>query len=917
MSGGAVIGVAGDTWNGLGGFAYSSYPDGATFTSGDLLYANGVNSGVTLTLSAPSGTYDANASGFGNHSPFSWTSLANENADIGYPATPYAVLMASCIVANSATANGIVTLSGLAPGGVYNLYTYNASDQNEAAGRTSTFTVNGVTKTSTYDGATTNLVNGVDYLEFAGVAASGAGTLTINFGDLIATESDFNGFQLELVGGVAPPPPPTVSTISPNGIILCTNTTLTCTATAGSNTININTVQAIVTTSTLGGTVLTTVTNNLKSPVVTGLGTSTATVNYPLTSNVIYSVTILATDSNGNSSFAKASFDTISPALVIEASDFNYGGGLFLDTPPNGGLSLYAGQVGQQTIDEQKASSAGATDNYRGVGDPIITQNASPNNGTPQKFVTAAANGDTNPLDVPQEVGYNSVGDWVDYTRTFGTGGSAPAGTYAIWARLCTQGSGPALNVFQVTNGQGTASQGTTPIGSFAFTDNNWNTYDYVPMLDAFGNLVSITLNGQETLRSQVAPGGNPNIGFYLLLPAVAKLTPSLLFAYPDGTHPFEPTNKFVFTVGPANGSNILSTGVHLVLNGVDVTGNPQFSITAGGTSWAATYPVLSNEVYAAVINVTNTAGVASTFSINFDTFNVTNFTWECADYDFSTNGTTGGLFIDNPVPSCDTTTPQVGEEATNSYFAYPEGLSLVAVALQNVDIYWPDTQPKANDYYRADGVGTEPSGDYVRPQFLAARTQFNDPNIGPFQIGYYDQYNWLNYTRVYPTNNYYLWGRLAGGAGPFSGTTLSMVTNGWGTPNQSTNVLGTFADPHAAGWESYHWIPLLDTNGNKVVVSLGGQATLKLTSGNNVNAAYLMLAPAPPSFQVTASVVGGNLNLAFPTAIGHSYTVVYKSSLTVSAWTPVGSAIAGNGSVMNLTESLSGTQGYYSVIVQ
>ena len=134
MSGAAVIGSAGDIWNGLHGFTYSASPNGATFTSAPLVYANGSASGITVSLSAPNGSYDANAPGFNDHSPFSWASLANEQNNIGYPYTPWAVLMATCIIANSANANGIVTLSGLTPDGVYNLYTYNANDQNEGAG---------------------------------------------------------------------------------------------------------------------------------------------------------------------------------------------------------------------------------------------------------------------------------------------------------------------------------------------------------------------------------------------------------------------------------------------------------------------------------------------------------------------------------------------------------------------------------------------------------------------------------------------------------------------------------------------------------------------------------------------------------------------------------------------------------------
>jgi hypothetical protein len=422
---------------------------------------------------------------------------------------------------------------------------------------------------------------------------------------------------------------------------------------------------------------------------------------------------------------------------------------------------------------------------------------------------------------------------------------------------------------------------------------------------------------------------GNPNIDFYMLVPAVPILTPSLRFAYPDGLHPFEPTNSLTFTIGPANGTNIVASGIHLVLNGVDVTSNPKFALTQSGSSWTANYPIQSNAIYAAVINATNLAGLSSTFYINFDTFDVNNYQVEFADYDFSTNNGTvwiSGLYIENPVPTCDINASQTGELATNSYFAYPTGFTpgldrngLGAIAQQTIDINWVDGQPLANDYYRNDGVGTEPSGDYLRPQFIAAQKKFNDPNIGPFQIGYFDQYNWLNYTRVYPTNSYNVWGRLAGGAGPFSGTILSMVTNGWGTPNQSSNVLGTFADPNAAGWEAYHWIPLLNSNGTMSVVSLGGQATLTLTSGNNLNAAFMMLVPAPGQLQVTPSLVSGQLNLSFFAESGHTYNVVYKSSLSAPTWTAVGASITGNGAVTNVTAAttLTGAQGYYAVTVQ
>jgi hypothetical protein len=77
------------------------------------------------------------------------------------------------------------------------------------------------------------------------------------------------------------------------------------------------------------------------------------------------------------------------------------------------------------------------------------------------------------------------------------------------------------------------------------------------------------------------------------------------------------------------------------------------------------------------------------------------------------------------------------------------------------------------------------------------------------------------------------------------------------------------------------------------------------------------MLVPAPLQLTLSASVVAGQINISFPTVNGQTYSVLYKSSLSAPTWTPVGSTISGNGSTTNITESLTGTQGYYTVSIQ
>jgi hypothetical protein len=267
---------------------------------------------------------------------------------------------------------------------------------------------------------------------------------------------------------------------------------------------------------------------------VNTIGTSTANISFALTPNTVYSsVVVQATDNNGvTASSASASFDTLQPSLVIEASDFNFNGGQYMDTPPNGGLGLYANQVGVAGVDESKNPDNTSTKYYR-AGDAVVIQPAAPGSAgtaTEQKFVAAAAGGDVNFNDITEmEVGYNTVGDWLDYTRDFGPGSytgpssvSAPAGIYNVYGYVSTSGiPGPAVDMYQIAGGVNSANQTVNLIGSLGTedaTDNNWNAYQYLPLLDDYGNLANVVIPaGKQTFRSQLV--NNWNLGFYILVP--------------------------------------------------------------------------------------------------------------------------------------------------------------------------------------------------------------------------------------------------------------------------------------------------------------------------------------------------------------------------------------------------------------
>jgi hypothetical protein len=725
------------------------------------------------------------------------------------------------------------------------------------------------------------------------------------------------------------PVPPTLSVLSPSQITLCTNTTLTCTASSSITTIT--NIQVVVTTTTLGSLTSSTVTNIIGSPglAVTGLGTATVNISYALATNTIYSsVVVKATDKNNVTVSSPTDvFDTLVPVLVMEAADFNYSSGNYKNTPANGGLALYQG-VGTGTVgvDENGATRTAAQSYYR-PNDAVIMQAANSISLTEQKFISAAASGDT--TDVEVEVGYNGVGEWLNYTRSFGSdpSNSAPAGTYNVWLFSATSGSGVQASLSQVTSDPTQGNQTTLPLGSFGnanYVNTSYNNFEYLPLLDQYGNITTITVTNTETLRSTVV--GNPNLGFYLLTPPVPIPYPTLTSVYPANSGLLEGTNEFTFTVNANSGAAIASSGISLLLNGVNVTSG--LSLTQAGAAWNASYQIYENTVYTAVINVTNAAGSNFTYSVSFDTFNANNYQWEAVDYDFTTNGPNGlvaGQFIDDPVPTADNNvtpaagTLSLGTLATNSYYNSPENLPGNSFGQQGIDVGWATVSGQVMDY-RADGVATQPSTDTLRAKFAAAREEFSDVNIGPFNICYFTNGSWLNYTRHYPTNNFYIWGRLAGTPAYTNGAQVSILTSGYGASVQTSNVLGTFTDPNASGFQAWHWIPLLDSNGDKVVVSLGqgqgGIETLQVTSESAqlCNVEFFMLVPVPPAFTVTPSLVSGHLNLSFPTESGLTYTILYKSSLAASSWTPAGSPITGSGSVTNVTETLTGTEGFYAV---
>jgi endoglucanase len=168
MSGAAALGSAGDLWNGLSGASGSGI---------SLIYSDGSNSPVSMAFTSGGGynVYDYSGS-----TPF-----------IG---TPYNALMETYLYNDGVPQT--ITLSGLQTNSAYSLALYNAANSG-AAGRTTYFTVNGTTLSSTWNGSNSTLITGIDCVYFALVVSGSNGSLVINYTGNSTAEGDINGFQIQ------------------------------------------------------------------------------------------------------------------------------------------------------------------------------------------------------------------------------------------------------------------------------------------------------------------------------------------------------------------------------------------------------------------------------------------------------------------------------------------------------------------------------------------------------------------------------------------------------------------------------------------------------------------------------------------------------------------------------------------------
>jgi hypothetical protein len=514
-------------------------------------------------------------------------------------------------------------------------------------------------------------------------------------------------------------------------------------------------------------------------------------VTAPLDTNMLYGAFIQITDADGITMTTNLIFDTISPAYTWEAEDWDYEGGQFIDNPQ---INAYAGLMGVVNVDVFDPNDGGSAYRPSGVSGGLGNEVCGDKPRLP--YLDAGL--------TDYDIGWTDGGSglWGNFTRNY------PAGKWNIFMRgagwITTTESADLLQ----GGGPSGARLGRFAVPNTATAANTYQNYVWVPLIDIAGNLVEWDTDGSQQTLTIATVGGSWNANGFMLLPVNPsyKPVPFVSDVNPDSSKMFAPTNLFTFTANSVSG--ITADNVEVTLNGVKPVG-----LTFSGSSHTlhGACPVASNVVYTVVINLTDANG-SSSYTTTFANVSADNYSFEGEDFDYEN----GQYFED----------PQVGAYA---------GLSAV-------DLVDAHNTSGGNANYRPStpGLGNEVCGDSPREQFTSAG--MTDYNIGWTASG-----QWANYTRTYPAGVYNVLARGASPSGQNNGASLLWVTSGLGTDTQTTSPLGAFNFPLTGGWQTWVWLPLVDSRGYPVVVTTTGEvSTFRLNEDNggfNIN--FFMLIPA------------------------------------------------------------------------
>jgi hypothetical protein len=413
--------------------------------------------------------------------------------------------------------------------------------------------------------------------------------------------------------------PPTISNLQPtNGSIYIDPSTTTVSFEVDSFN---STVSNSAVSVRLNGVVQPNLTFNTSDPT-NQLGVSCAVTLAP---DTFYNGTIVAQDANGAVSTNNFTFNTfLATDWYIDAYDYNYNSGLFIDspTPTNG----FANLPGNNGVDYLISDLTGVnnTAGYRPGDLPQILPLDVGDTGDPIDHANLRLNGYT-----AYNIGFTDTGNWENYTRT------APVATnYNIYARAASAAGGQ-FEIEKLANATATSSnQPSAALGRVNVPNTGGSKVfsgQLIPLTDAYGNTVAVPLAGMSTLRETALSSRGYNLEYLILVAitnATSTLRPYLSVASPGpNATGVNLAGQITFTIANRL-TTVVPSSIKLFTNGVQVSAGLVLSNNAAGS--VGTFTIPAN----LVANSTNTVTVTCTDSANV---NLTN-TWTFV------TGTAGGV---------------------------------------------------------------------------------------------------------------------------------------------------------------------------------------------------------------------------------------------------------------------------------
>ncbi len=206
-------------------------------------------------------------------------------------------------------------------------------------------------------------------------------------------------------------------------------------------------------------------------------------------------------------------FDTFEESLmetgetiVVEAEDYNFGAGQFLDQPTAGGVTetgvqlpdadqSYFERSAEPEIDYHDTEGAPVTENDYRPDDFVGLRSGSPDI-EPSELVRDVSR-QRHELSGAQdyEVFQTEAGEWMNYTRTF------PQGDYHVYLRAASHASQD-IALGRVTGDRTVANQTTESLGRFALSNQGSRfAWRFTQLTNPEGSPLALSLGGETTLR--------------------------------------------------------------------------------------------------------------------------------------------------------------------------------------------------------------------------------------------------------------------------------------------------------------------------------------------------------------------------------------------------------------------------------